>query len=340
MSGAIAAGLTPYVHPMIGGPTPIQGFDAPSNRAGKGLLAEASLAAACGRSWTTTAAPTRTEEWQKQIVASLKTGPLVAMFDNVNNKINSGALASAVTAWPALTSRLLGLAANIRVPVPAVWGVTGTNLRASTENAQRTNRIRIDPQCESPGHRTGPEPGTPWRHPNLRGWFIEHRGEIIHAWLVFIQAWIAAGRPIAKVPAFGSFEQWTEIVGSILAFHGNHDLLTNRDEAADAMDDDQGSWHAFMARWVERAAEAAAEGFPEACPLEQTPDSLAAFAFDDQGASTGPGCPVDLTAVSPQGRGISMGRALKKIEGQRFGDYLLKSKRTSTGRVWYLQPVK
>lgn len=67
---------------MIGGLTPIMGFNAPENRSGKGLLMEALLAPACCRSWTTTAAPTRTEEWQKQIVASLKAGSLVAAFDN------------------------------------------------------------------------------------------------------------------------------------------------------------------------------------------------------------------------------------------------------------------
>lgn len=254
-AGALAAGLTPYVHPMIQGLTPLMGFDAPSNRAGKNLLQEAVLAPACGRSWTTTAAPTRTEEWHKQIVATLKTGPLVAAFDNVNNKMNSGALASFVTAWPTITSRILGLTANIHLPLPAVWAVTGKNLQASTEITERTSRIRIDPQHDSPGDRTGPEEGVPWRHPNLRGWFTAHRGEIIHAWLTLIQGWISAGRPKADVPAFGSFEQWTEITGSILAFCGNHDLLTNREEAREAMDDDKGAWRTFIAYWVKLAEE-------------------------------------------------------------------------------------
>jgi hypothetical protein len=41
-----------------------------------------------------------------------------------------------------------------------------------------------------------------------------------------------------------------------------------------------------------------------------------------------------------EARGISMGMALRKIEGQRFGDHLLKTKRKNTGRIWYLEPVK
>jgi hypothetical protein len=323
-AGALAAGLTPYAHPTIGGPTPIMGFDAPASRSGKGLLQEALLAPACGQAWTTTPAPTRTEEWHKQIVAALRPGPLVAAFDNVNNKINSGALASAVTAWPAITSRMLGFSANVRMPLPAVWSVTGNNLRASTEIANRINRIRIDAQSESPGHRSGPEPGTTWRHDNLRGWFTEHRGEIIHAWLTIIQAWITAGRPMAKVPAFGSFEQWTQVIGSILAFHGNHDLLTNRDEAADTMDDDQESWHAFMAWWAEN------------WDLEQTPADLVDMAT----AGNSPHCPANLTSMALQGRVTAMGAGLTELRGQRFGRYTLQTKRKSSGRVWYLQPVE
>jgi putative DNA primase/helicase len=256
-------------------------------------------------------------------VAALRPGPLVAAFDNVSNKINSGALASAVTAWPAITSRLLGLSENIRMPLPAVWAVTGNNLRASTEIAQRSVRIRIDSGEENPGHRTGPQNGVGWRHPSLRRWFTANRGELVAAWLTLIRAWLAAGRPTAVVPAFGSFEQWTEIVGSILAFHGVHDLLSNRDEASDTMDDDKESWGAFMAWW-------AASG-----TLERTSGNLAALALN----ADGPGCPVDLTHSKDPA--TKMGSELAKLRDQRFGNHILrKPPRSSAARVWRLDPVK
>jgi hypothetical protein len=234
-AGALAAGLTPYVHPLINGPTPIMAFDAPKSRSGKGLLMEALLAPACGRSWTTTPAPARAEEWHKQIVAALRPGPLVAAFDNVNSKINSGALASAVTAWPAITSRLLGLSENVRMPLPAVWAVTGNNLQAATEIAERSVRIRIDSGEENPGRR----PVREFRHPQLRRWFSENRGQIVGAWLTLGQAWIAAGSPRVDTQPLGGFEEWVSVIGSFLAFHGIHDLLSNRDEYTVAMDDDQ-----------------------------------------------------------------------------------------------------
>jgi putative DNA primase/helicase len=317
-AGALAAGLTPYVHPLINGPTPIMAFDAPKSRSGKGLLMEALLAPACGRSWTTTPAPARAEEWHKQIVAALRPGPLVAAFDNVNSKINSGALASAVTAWPAITSRLLGLSENVRMPLPAVWAVTGNNLQASTEIAERSVRIRIDSGEENPGRRTG------FRHPNLRRWFTERRGEIIAAWLTLAQAWIAAGRPVVDVPAFGSFEEWTEVVGSILAFHDIDGLLSNRAEASDTMDDEQGGWREFMAYWARVG------------PLEQTASNLAAMAANDDG----PGCPVDLSSPIEKARATAIGVALRPLRDQRFGDYILKRwPRENKTRGWYLELV-
>lgn len=242
-----------------------------------------------------------------------------------------------------ITSRILGLSSNAHLPLPAVWAVTGKNLQASTEIAERTYRIRLDPQSDVPGDRTGPEPGVRWRHPNLRGWFTAHRGEIIHAWLTIIQGWISAGRPLVDVPAFGSFEQWTQIVGSILAFCGNHDVLTHREEAREAMDNDKGAWRAFIDYWVRRAeeeeTEARAKGKklgPGDVTLRQSPTELVTLAdLEDS-----PDCPADLSATTTKGKRIAMGMALEKIRDQRFGDYILKTKRSNKGSVWYLQPVK
>lgn len=118
---------------------------------------------------------------------------------------------------------------------------------------------------------------------------------------------------MAKVPAFGSFEQWTEIVGSLLAFHGIHDLLSNRDEASDTMDDDQGSWGAFMAHWAAN------------WDLEQTAGALVGQAL----AADGLECPVGLTrSIDPA---TKMGSELAKLRDQRFGGYILKQRRRSGG---------
>ena len=94
LAGALALAITPFVRSMIVGPTPLFALDAPDSRTGKGLLLIALLLPSWGRRFTVTPAPTRMEEWQKQIVASLRSAPVVAIFDNVNARIDSGALAS------------------------------------------------------------------------------------------------------------------------------------------------------------------------------------------------------------------------------------------------------
>jgi hypothetical protein len=50
-----------------------------------------------------------------------------------------------------------------------------------------------------------------FRHPDLRAWALENRGDLIWAALVLIQAWIDQGRPPGKV-TLGSYESWARIV--------------------------------------------------------------------------------------------------------------------------------
>src|ERR1041384_6149020 len=60
-----------------------------------------------------------------------------------------------------------------------------------------------------------------------------------------VRAWIRAGRPLAKVPRLGSFEQWAAVIGSVLTyakvsgFLGNAPLLDESDEYAP-------QWEAFL----------------------------------------------------------------------------------------------
>jgi len=252
-AGAVALGITPFVRTMIDGPTPLFALDAPEPRTGKGLLMEMLLTPSSGRQYTVTPAPTEMREWHKAIVASLRPGPVAAIFDNANARIDSGALASAVTAYPAYTSRLLGFSENADMPLPAVWVVTGNNIVCSTEIAGRVVRIRLDAGKQHPNKRPGERTG--FRHPNLRRWVTEHQGDIIAAFLIMVQAWIAAGQPHGtNLPTMGGFEDWVSVVGSILAFHDITGLLTNRESLIDTMTDDATDWSGLIGVMVTEAA--------------------------------------------------------------------------------------
>jgi hypothetical protein len=60
-----------------------------------------------------------------------------------------------------------------------------------------------------------------------------------------VSAWFAAGQPKYDVPKIGSYEEWSELIGSILEFAGISNFITNLKEAHEA--DLQGTqWSVFL----------------------------------------------------------------------------------------------
>src|SRR5262249_55272475 len=95
--------------------------------------------------------------------------------------------------------------------------------------------------------------GQPWRrtnflHPNLRGWVIEHRAELIWAALTIIQAWIVAGKPDGKV-VMGSYEQYSKVMGGILDVVGINGFLDNLKDFYGQSDTEGEAWKAFVEEW-------------------------------------------------------------------------------------------
>ena len=117
------------------------------------------------------------DEWRKRITAKLRTGAAYALIDNLRNRLDSAAVSSAITAttWE---DRLLGVSNVIRLPVRCVWLGTGNNVALSNEIARRTVRSRLDAKRDQPWR------GRNFKHPDLRGWLRENRGELVWAALV------------------------------------------------------------------------------------------------------------------------------------------------------------
>lgn len=239
---AMALVLLPFARALINGPTPLHGIEAPSAGTGKGLLAEVCTYIFTAGSTGALAADCRDgDEWRKRITATLMKGAEVVFLDNMLQRVDSGALASALTAtrW---SDRLLGSSRQIDLPVRCVWLLAANNPRYSTEIARRVVRIRMDARLERPESREG------FRHPDLLAWVGEHRAELVHAALVLIQAWVAAGRPPGTVTK-GSYEAWARVMGGILDHAGIEGFLANRDELTDAADTELVPLRAFTAAW-------------------------------------------------------------------------------------------
>jgi hypothetical protein len=232
-TNAIAALLTPIVRPLIPGSTPLGLLDAPMPGTGKGLFAECVALVATGRSAALMTAPDTEDEWRKRITATLLEGATMITIDNLEGKLDSPSVASVLTS-PSWKDRILGVSKSAELPHRASWLATGNNIVLGGDLPRRCYLIRIDAKTSKPWERTG------WRHPELRQWVVDHRGELIGAFLMLVRAWHSSGRPDYVVPRLGAFESWCGTVGNILAHAGYAAFLGNQQDLYDDNDSDGG----------------------------------------------------------------------------------------------------
>jgi putative DNA primase/helicase len=243
MAHALAALLLPFVRPMIEGPTPLHLLDAPVEGTGKTLLAMAVSLISTGRTAESIAEGSCDEEWRKRITALLVEGASFILLDNINRVLDSGALASVLTArtW---RDRVLGFTKTACLPNNAVWMASGNNTILSRELIRRTLLCRLDARVDTPWERKQ------FRHPNLLAWVRENRGRLIGAALTLCWAWIVAGKP-KGTQTLGMYESWVEVIGGILDVAGVPGLLANAEEFRGARADKLDEITPFLAAWFE-----------------------------------------------------------------------------------------
>jgi hypothetical protein len=243
---ALAAVLLSFVRELIDGPTPFHLFDAPVEGTGKTLLVTSVSVVGVGRAIDGMAEATSDEEWRKRITAALVEGPTFLFLDNLNRTLDSGAVASALTAttWK---DRVLGSTRTVTVPNNAVWLGSGNNTKLSRELIRRTVWCRLDARTDAPWERTK------FRHKHLTRWATANRGRLVWAALTLCQAWMAAGRPAGQ-QTMGMFEAWVEVIGGILDVAGVPGLLANATRFRAAATDKSSEWREFVAAWWARYA--------------------------------------------------------------------------------------
>ncbi|WP_165252741.1 hypothetical protein [Paludisphaera soli] len=242
-TNALALLLLPFVRSLIDGPTPLHLIDAAKPGTGKGLLVDAVHVVAAGRCAEPMPEADDDAEWRKRVFAALLGDPKFLFIDNVNTYVDSGALASALTART-MKDRMMGASRTAEVPVRCVWVAAGNNVRMSEELARRTPLIRMVAPVEEPWTR----PPSDFQHPDLIAWAAAHRGPLIGAALTLCRAWMAAGRPDGSV-AVGSYEPWARVMGGIMGSIGRPDFMANAAEMTAHASDDATKWRAFVERW-------------------------------------------------------------------------------------------
>jgi hypothetical protein len=244
-TNAIAALLHPFVRPMITGATPLHLIDKPTPGTGAGLLTEAITFPALGHAASMMSAGKLEDEWRFRLFAALLGGPAVIVIDNVNEQLKSETLTSMLTAPDTITDRVIRTSETVTVPVRNLWIANGNNVSLTKEMARRSLLIRMDANMEHP------EEGREFRHLNLMEWAAEHRGELVWAALVMVQAWVAAGcHPGSKRK--GSFDSWAATMSGIFETVGIPGFMENNDKLRQLADVESDAWTALVEAWLEQ----------------------------------------------------------------------------------------
>jgi hypothetical protein len=208
----LGALITPLLRAMAPPPYKLHAIEAHQPGSGKTLLAN--LARFIHGGVFRAELPEDDAELRKQItsILSVTTGPVVVL-DNVSGALKSSTLAGLLTSdqWD---DRPLGSTAWTRSVNDRLWTVTGNNLNLGGDLPRRTVRTVIDPGRPNPELRTG------FAINDLERWVKDRRGELLHALLVVVRAWVAGGRPTAPERASDGYARWVRTVEGILSHAG------------------------------------------------------------------------------------------------------------------------
>jgi putative DNA primase/helicase len=292
LAHAVALLLLGFVRSMIDGPTPLHLIEKPTPGTGATLMVDSIATILTGSGASVMTEGTDDEEWRKRVTAKLRQVPSILLIDNLRNKLDSSAVAAALTA-PFWEDRILGASEMARLPIRCVWIATGNNPEFSNEMARRLVRIRLDAHVERPWQRGS------FRHPDLMTWVRANRARLVAACLTLCQAWIAAGRPRGS-KTIGSYENWAGTIGGILEVAGIEGFLGNLDEMMAASDAEGSAWAAFVTGWWYRYGTAEVKA-GDLHPIAITSEP-----------------PLSLGSGSDQSQRTRLGKALAKMRDRVF----------------------
>jgi putative DNA primase/helicase len=222
----LSAVMTMIARPAIDGCCPLFVFDASAARSGKTKLANLVSILATGRDAPVTPCPQEDDEMRKLITAVVLAGDKILLLDNLDQsrRLGGAALDAALTAtiW---TERILGKSEKSPpLPIHTVFMATGNNVGLRGDTHGRVLPCRIEPQCEKPEERDD------FKHADLISYAKEHRAGYVRDALIILRAYFVAGRPVSKLPAWGSYEAWSGTIRQAIHWATTFDPNETRQE--------------------------------------------------------------------------------------------------------------
>ncbi|MFB7353464.1 hypothetical protein [Streptomyces gardneri] len=186
------------------------------------------------------------EEIRKQITAILHSSaePLI-LIDNVpeGTLVKSPQLASLLT-YEEWSDRPLGFTRMVRMDNNRIWGMTGNNISMGGDMPRRVVGIHLT--CSAP-HPEDRDPAQ-FAVGDLLHWARAHRGEVLHAMLVLVASWLAAGAKEGSA-TLACFDRWAKVTSGFLDHIGVQGFLDERRELAGGRCVDGEAWEALLIAW-------------------------------------------------------------------------------------------
>jgi hypothetical protein len=217
VTNAIARLLTPMCHGLIGWSdrTPLWIFEANRPRSGKDYLAGCTGLLYEGRTNEDAPIGNFPEETKKRIMAALSAGRRFMHFANCKGTIADEGLEQAITS-SVLSGRNLGkndASADVTYANETEFSISMNMGGSYTEDlSARARFITLSFNDEDPN-------GRQFTNPDLHGWILENRSELLSAFAGLISYWDSMGRPNGPTP-FSSFPKWAKVVGGIMTCCG------------------------------------------------------------------------------------------------------------------------
>jgi hypothetical protein len=210
---AIARLLTAFCRGLMGWDArmPVWVFEGNRPRAGKDYLAAITQLVFETRANEDSPLDSNTEETCKRIMSALRAGRRRMHFSNCRGHIENGVFEQAATS-KMFSARSLGkndAASDITLPNEIEFSVSANTGFSFTEDFDlRCRRISLHYSEEDANARK-------FKMPDLHGWVLSHRAEMLGALAGLVQHWFEKGRPDGTT-LFTSFPEWARIVGGIM----------------------------------------------------------------------------------------------------------------------------
>jgi hypothetical protein len=127
---------------------------------------------------------------------------------------------------------------QVTVANDRLWIATGNNAAFGGDLARRLATVALNAPEANPYLRTD------FKIENLDVWMLEHRGEMLAAFLAIARGWIVAGRPGQKIRS-DSYAEWLRALRGMMQWAGFQGTFGGAVSTMAASADDE-EWHTFI----------------------------------------------------------------------------------------------